>query len=79
MLSLPSRGAWIEMLYVGADRKTGESRSPHGERGLKFRRLEALHETAECRSPHGERGLKYCSTSESKRGHRVAPLTGSVD
>ena len=36
----------------------GGSRSPHGERGLKFSQLrkEGL---LPGRSPHGERGLKY--------------------
>ena len=33
------------------------SRSPHGERGLKFRRQRARIR-AQGRSPHGERGLK---------------------
>ena len=35
-------------------------RSPHGERGLKFRvKLLAHGVYAVSRSPHGERGLKY--------------------
>ena len=33
-VSLPARGAWIEMLHDFALRHE-ESRSPHGERGLK--------------------------------------------
>ncbi len=35
------------------------SRSPHGERGLKFIDFRAHHEGHTSRSPHGERGLKY--------------------
>ena len=56
-LSLPVRGAWVEMqkcaLYVSKTRR----RSPCGERGLKCesRWQDAL---AMCRSPCGERGLK---------------------
>ena len=33
-------------------------RSPHGERGLKFR-VGVVHAEHGGRSPHGERGLKY--------------------
>ena len=35
-----------------------KSRSPHGERGLKFNPL-VLDYWIASRSPHGERGLKY--------------------
>ncbi len=45
----------------------GYSRSPHGERGLKYQRVQEGGRGA-CRSPHGERGLKY-------RGHDAARLT----
>ena len=43
--------------------KVEKSRSPHGERGLKFRTI--LYKIAKviCRSPHGERGLKSSSCS----------------
>ena len=34
-----------------------ESRSPHGERGLKCK-LDTIQTVEICRSPHGERGLK---------------------
>ena len=33
--SLPPRGAWIEILPIGAANMTRSRRSPHGERGLK--------------------------------------------
>ena len=35
-----------------------EGRSPHGERGLKFRRMVRGGPRWPGRSPHGERGLK---------------------
>ena len=34
-MSLPSRGAWIEILYPRLTPKDIKSRFPHGERGLK--------------------------------------------
>ena len=34
------------------------SRSPHGERGLKYEFHENIPGNGPCRSPHGERGLK---------------------
>ncbi len=46
------------------------SRSPHGERGLKF--FQPLHfAPAHGRSPHGERGLKYLL-----RHHKGLALAG---
>ena len=35
-LSLPARGAWIEMLTKNASAADVRRRSPQGERGLKF-------------------------------------------
>ena len=63
-MSLPTRGAWIEIeLSTGAEsERTG--RSPHGERGLKYSTSASRLPNAS-RSPHGERGLKY-STSASR-------------
>ena len=38
-LSLPTRGAWIEIYYANdEDRCNTDGRSPHGERGLKYER-----------------------------------------
>ena len=34
--SLPSRGAWIEIAKPKAASRWTSSRSPHGERGLKY-------------------------------------------
>ena len=55
------------------------SRSPHGERGLKYD-LRDQWAGDLCRSPHGERGLKY-GVRERYPAYSVyvAPLTGSVD
>ena len=46
----------------------GPSRSPHGERGLKFGFQGSLNDE-EGRSPHGERGLKFIQ-DYLKRGWR---------
>ena len=56
--SLPVRGAWIEI--NGACPKVGaiRSRSPCGERGLKYN-IQSPMIIALCRSPCGERGLKW--------------------
>ena len=69
--SLPTRGAWIEMLVTTSRYNSPIGRSPHGERGLKFRYLcKGLHGRGR-RSPHGERGLK----SRSSRS-RCFPTAG---
>ena len=54
------------------------SRSPHGERGLKFTALGA-DTTAHGRSPHGERGLKYELHVAASSHRLVALLMESVD
>ena len=35
-MSLPARGAWIEIPHTIAKKNGKESRSPQGERGLKY-------------------------------------------
>ena len=57
VLSLPTRGAWIEISRISWHPPILESRSPHGERGLKCRLLLPSIKIRS-RSPHGERGLK---------------------
>ena len=52
------RGAWIEILEVLAQFLANASRSPCGERGLKYRGEEVCAGQYS-RSPCGERGLKY--------------------
>ena len=61
-MSLPPRGAWIEILYALQALRAGNRRSPHGERGLKYHHV-IINREARGRSPHGERGLKYFLTS----------------
>ena len=57
-LSLPVRGAWIEILISLSVTHDTTCRSPCGERGLKcFSRM--LFPLLVSRSPCGERGLKY--------------------
>ena len=57
----------------------GQSRSPHGERGLKFHIQLIEDMKAYSRSPHGERGLKFLLLHLPFFGLLVAPRTGSVD
>ena len=56
-MSLPARGAWIEIGLVYKPHSVPYRRSPQGERGLK---LFASKKTSSLlsRSPQGERGLK---------------------
>ena len=75
--SLSSRRAWIEIVTVKL-LSAILSRSPHGERGLKFRHREGRW-NAPGRSPHGERGLKYISHLHGLLIGQVALLTESVD
>ena len=58
-VSLPVRGAWIEMLSVVVLMLGRMCRSPCGERGLKYAQRHQAHPSAWRRSPCGERGLKY--------------------
>ena len=58
-MSLPARGAWIEMAICGFPSPPCCCRSPHGERGLKCPSGVPRVKGGECRSPHGERGLKF--------------------
>ena len=56
-LSLPARGAWIEIVHPTGAHDIYRGRSPHGERGLKFVEIPSASGVIG-RSPHGERGLK---------------------
>ena len=76
-VSLPVRGAWIEITRSARPRGSHFGRSPCGERGLKLRSLPRLH-VCQRRSPCGERGLKYaanhisvlCAVGRSPCGER---------
>ena len=70
--SLPARGAWIEICAaVGRSHRAG-SRSPQGERGLKYRKLAARVDRHR-RSPQGERGLKCRAAGCGSLCHRRSP------
>ena len=58
VLSLPVRGAWVEILSKVMGSSPHVSRSPCGERGLKFDVFCNVNLYLR-RSPCGERGLKY--------------------
>ena len=58
LLSLPARGAWIEIPTQTEKQSCPTCRSPHGERGLKYFTTPEDEESEDSRSPHGERGLK---------------------
>ena len=79
VVSLPSRGAWIEIESLQSLWPFGYGRSPHGERGLKLSMSLLRMWMMRSRSPHGERGLKFCNFEEVILHAQVAPLTGSVD
>ena len=57
LMSLPVRGAWVEILFMRCISLRGCCRSPCGERGLKFHAVR-LFRLFLGRSPCGERGLK---------------------
>ena len=64
--SLSSRRAWIEIARGHGTSLAGASRSPHGERGLKF--LAGVRQSrVRSRSPHGERGLKSGYRDQRRR------------
>ena len=71
-MSLPSRGAWIEIASVTWMTSLALCRSPHGERGLKFIAMVMLHDGVS-RSPHGERGLKWCRPAPKREHQRRSP------
>ena len=56
-VSLPVRGAWVEIAMYAVIASFWSSRSPCGERGLKYL-LDEHFNNKLCRSPCGERGLK---------------------
>ena len=70
--SLPIRGAWIEMSMTKPVCMSSVSRSPSGERGLKYTAESAGNQRGG-RSPSGERGLKYLLQGFFKSGGRRSP------
>ena len=57
-LSLPVRGAWVEIFWKFSMIADADRRSPCGERGLKSKTWDRTILLIKCRSPCGERGLK---------------------
>ena len=76
--SLPARGAWIEMTAEACiHTNRNYSRSPHGERGLKFILPSRSHSGGSGRSPHGERGLKWRRGVKCKPAYESLPARGA--
>ena len=74
--SLPMRGAWIEIHQQRQQRRSSRSRSPCGERGLKFEgRISRAHDFG--RSPCGERGLKLDLDPDLKTEKSSLPMRGA--
>jgi len=79
VVSLPSRGAWIEIQKPKTLSKGFERRSPHGERGLKF--VVYIHGAFvfESLPSRGAWIEIFPYKSPPDICIKVAPLTGSVD
>ena len=79
LLSLPPRGAWIEIPY--AEPGTHEGRTSLPPRGAWIEILAEQESRLQLygRSPHGERGLKFDDGVLITGQGEVAPPTGSVD
>ena len=76
--SLPLRGAWIEIHSGQDDGERVGSRSPCGERGLKFNiGVEDDMQELDSRSPCGERGLKLPLYRIQWSPPRSLPLRGA--
>ena len=74
-MSLSLRRAWIEMSRPQRRIPSLSSRSPYGERGLKYA-VGVRHGRRPGRSPYGERGLKWFRRRPRQAPGRVALLTG---
>ena len=76
-MSLPSRGAWIEILRYLHLQSHLVRRSLHGERGLKFYLIREKVKRNEGRSLHGERGLKSLDVTVLGDKKRSLPSRGA--
>ena len=75
--SLPARGAWVEIDNRSNKDRVMVSRSPHGERGLKF--VQLLHFFNHLLSlPARGAWVEIVRSRLSLSVGRVAPRTGSV-
>ena len=77
-LSLPSRGAWIEMSSHIVQDTPSTGRSPRGERGLKWRTT-FLRQNFKPSLPSRGAWIEMPFVAYSTAGPLVAPLAGSVD
>ena len=72
-VSLPARGAWIEINRQDGAGRQRSRRSPHGERGLKSFLCLIFRNSGRSRSPHGERGLKFLHNVGQGHAARRSP------
>ena len=72
-LSLPVRGAWVEICSASPRAAALSGRSPCGERGLKCGCRSDMQSWLPCRSPCGERGLKSPRLRPPLRQKRRSP------
>ena len=75
--SLPVRGAWIEITPHGKMRGMNASRSPCGERGLKYQVVNFSVVAYVGRSPCGERGLKLPCVPAARQSSGSLPVRGA--
>ena len=78
LVSLPTRGAWIEMHYQPMSFSWFSSLPTRGA-WIEIYCCFVLCRQESGRSPHGERGLKYRRSHLTGHTIKVAPHTGSVD
>ena len=77
--SLPSRGAWIEIVELTGHVSMDARRSPHGERGLKYLVFNGVQSGKFGSLPSRGAWIEITSRRSGGSPPRVAPLTGSVD
>ncbi len=76
-LSLPVRGAWVEILQGKTQLQVAEGRSPCGERGLKFGLQLAASQAAQSLPVRGA-WVEILPIAEMSAIAAVAPRAGSV-
>ena len=77
-LSLPARGAWIEMAIAMTERLRTRRRSPHGERGLKYK-MGILATFSAASLPARGAWIELLQPVRASLLDAGAPRTGSVD
>ena len=78
MMSLPSRGAWIEIYLPPSRLNLRNGRSPRGERGLKFQGQKVVHFRVRSLPSRGA-WIEIATAWSLSSWSTVAPLAGSVD